>query len=59
MKGRHAQFLIFENSQRMRLDQIAFHNMQSYLTYRYIKLYVLIESTIYESLVKIQHFRHE
>ena len=37
------------------LNQITFHNLQSYLVYQYFKLWVLIRQTFCESLVTIQH----
>ena len=44
---------------KTQLNQNAFHNLQSHLAYRYIKLCTLIRHTICESLVEIQQFRHK
>ena len=48
-----------KNSQKMQLNRRIFHNLQSHLACWHIKMCTSIKHTICESLMKIQHFRHE
>ena len=57
---RFKHVVIFENSQETQLNQRKFYNLQSHLTYQYIKwCCVSISHTVCESLVKIQNFSQE
>ena len=45
--------IMYENTQKTQQNLRAFHNLQSHLTFQYIKICVLIRHTFCENLVKI------
>ena len=49
---------MYDNTQKkMRQNQGAFHNLQSHLAYRYIRMRVAIGHIFYECLVKIKSYQ--